>query len=345
MIKKNGTLWVYFALIIFAIMFATAIIMVFLAALLFHLGHLRMREGNPLAPIIFLLFISVVIGTAISLFVANKILNPITKLSKAAAEVAKGDFSIQLNDGERIQEIRELTHNFNLMVRELSGIETLRNDFVVNISHEFKTPIAAIEGYATLLQDRGLSEKEHDEYTWMIIDSVRQLATLSDNILRLSKLENQEVTLEKDPFRLDEQIRQAVLMLEPEWSRKELDLRIELEKTICYGNEKLLWQVWVNMIGNALKFTPQGGIIEVRLFQDGQNIIVRISDTGDGMDENVQKHIFDKFYQADSARKSAGNGLGLALVKRILDLCGGQITIKSRVGEGTAFTISLPNQR
>lgn len=342
MIKKRRTLWVHFTLVVFAIMFAAAAIMVFLAALLFRLGHLSMENGTPLSPIVLLLFMSVIIGTAISFIVAKKILNPITKFSKAAAEVATGNFNIHLDESDRITELRDLTHNFNLMVRELSSIETLRSDFVVNVSHEFKSPIASIEGYATLLQDKELPEKERDEYTRIIIDSSRQLATLSDNILRLSKLENQEVIFEKESFRLDEQIRQAVLMLEPEWSRKELDLQIDLEKILYYGSEQLLWQVWVNMIGNAVKFTPEGGSVSVRLFETETGTIIRISDTGCGMDDTVKRHIFDKFYQADTARKSNGNGLGLALVKRIADLCGGEITVKSKVGEGTDFTISLP---
>lgn len=342
MSKKKSRLWIYFAVIVFSIMFVTASIMIGLAGLLYHFGHLRMENGTPLAPIAFLLFMSVMIGTAISFFVAKKILNPITKFSKAAAEVATGNFNIHLDEEERIEEIRDLTRNFNLMVRELSSIETLRSDFVVNVSHEFKTPIASIEGYAALLQEDGLSGKERYEYTQIIINSARQLATLSDNVLKLSKLENQELVFEKNAFRLDEQIRQAVLLLEPEWSKKELNLLIDLKKTVYCGSEQLLHLVWVNIIGNAVKFTPQGGSIEVHLYEERSSIITRISDTGCGMDDSVQRHIFDKFYQADTARKSDGNGLGLALVKRIVDLCGGKTTVQSKAGEGSTFTISLP---
>jgi signal transduction histidine kinase len=340
--EGNSRLWIYFVLIVFAIMLASAIVMVFLALLMFHFGQFTVEEGNPFVPFCFLLFISVLIGTSISIFVAKKILNPIARFSKAAAEVAKGNFDIHLDEAGRIAEIRELTHNFNLMAKELSNIETLRNDFVVNVSHEFKTPIAAIEGYATLLQDWSLSAAQRDEYTRMIIDSARSLSALAENILLLSKLENHDDFFERNPFRLDEQIRQAVLMLEPEWSRKELDLQIDLAKMSYCGNEPLLWQVWVNVIGNAVKFTPKDGQIGIRLFPVGANIVVRISDTGCGIADDTRRHIFDKFYQGDTTRKSDGNGLGLALVKRIIDLCGGRITVASEIEKGSTFTITLP---
>jgi signal transduction histidine kinase len=340
--KNFSRLWIYFALIVLSIMLATAIIMSSGAYLLYKTGHLNPTGGNPLIPIIFLLLLSMMIGTVISLFVAKKILNPITRFSKAADEVAKGNFNIRMDETERIEEIRDLTRKFNMMVQELSSIETLRNDFVVNVSHEFKTPIASIEGYAMLLQDGSLSDDERNEYAQMIIDSSRQLSTLSHNILSLSKLENQEIILEKESYRFDEQIRQAVLMLEPEWSSKDLDLQIDLMKTNYYGNENLLMQVWLNMIGNAIKFTPHGGKIGVRLFEREKCLLVKISDTGIGIDDSIKKHIFDKFYQGDAARKVDGNGLGLALAKRIIDLCNGNITVESEVGIGTVFTVTLP---
>lgn len=343
--KYNSSLWIYFALIVFAIMLTTAAIMSFLAFFLFQMGHLNQHNRNPLMPFIFLLFISVIIGTSISLFVAKKILKPITNFSNATDEVAKGNFNIRIDDEGPIEEIRDLAKNFNMMVHELSSIETLRNDFVVNVSHEFKTPIATIEGYATLLQDNNLSDTEYKEYTQMIIHSARQLNTLSSNILSLSKLENQEIVLEKASYRLDEQIRHVVLMLEPEWNSKELELQIDLVKTEYYGNEGLLMQVWINLIGNAIKFTPHGGTIHINLFEEDSSLIFEISDTGVGIDDLIINHIFDKFYQGDTARKTDGNGLGLALVKRIIDLSNGSIMVKSKISEGTIFTVTLPLYR
>lgn len=335
-------LWIYFIWIVFAILLLTTVTMACIIVFLYRFNLLKPESGSPFSAFLFILLISIVIGTTISLFVARQIIRPITRLSKAAAEVAKGNFNVHLNEEEQVKEIGELAHSFNVMVQELSGIETLRNDFVVNVSHEFKTPIAAIEGYATLLQDQELSPSERHEYTQMIIDSSHQLATLSGNILRLSRLENQEVLLEKEIFRLDEQIRQAVLFLEPKWSFKNLDLQIELDKCNYHGNQALLMQVWLNLIENAIKFTPPEGSILLRLFQQNKSIVTEICDTGCGMEVSIQKNIFDKFYQGDSARKAEGNGLGLALVKRIVELCGGMISVESTKGKGSIFRVILP---
>ena len=340
--RYNSTLWIYFAFIVFGIMLATAFIMTFLVYLLFQMGLLNQHNRNPLAPIVFLLFISVIIGTSISLFVAKKILKPITNFSNATDEVAKGNFDIEINESSPIKEIRDLSKNFNIMVHELSSIETLRNDFIVNVSHEFKTPIATIEGYATLLQGNSLSDDEYKEYTQMIIHSARQLNTLSGNILSLSKLENQELIMEKDLYRLDEQIRHAVLMLESEWSLKDIDFQIDLVKTEFCGNEGLLLQVWLNLIGNAIKFTANGGTIYISLSKENSSIVFTIADTGIGIDNEIINHIFDKFYQGDTTRKTEGNGLGLALVKRIIDLSKGSITVNSCLDKGTTFCVNLP---
>lgn len=340
--KYNSTLWIYFAFIVFGIMLATAFIMTFLVYILFQMGLLNQHNRNPLAPIVFLLFISVIIGTSISIFVAKKILRPITNFSNATNEVAKGNFNIKINEDSPVKEIKDLSKNFNIMVEELSSIETLRNDFIVNVSHEFKTPIATIEGYATLLQGNNLSDIEYKEYTQMIIHSARQLNTLSNNILSLSKLEHQGLVMEKSLYRLDEQIRHAVLMLESEWSLKNIQLKIDLIKTKFYGNEGLLMQVWINLIDNAIKFTPDEGTIIISLFKKNSSIIFEISDTGIGIDSSTINRIFDKFYQGDTARKTEGNGLGLALVKRIIDLSEGSITVNSYLDKGTTFSVSFP---
>ena len=307
------------------------------------MGLLNQHNRNPLAPIVFLLFISVVIGTGISFFVAKKILKPITSFSNATDEVAKGNFNIEINEKNPIKEIQDLAKNFNIMVQELSSIETLRNDFIINVSHEFKTPIATIEGYATLLQENNLSDIEYKEYTQMIIHSARQLNTLSSNILSLSRLENQEIVLEKTFYRLDEQIRHAVLMLEPEWSLKNLDFQLDLIKKEYYGNEGLLMQIWINLIENAIKFTPQAGKIHISLSEKFPHLIFKITDTGLGIHVSNINRIFDKFYQGDTTRKTEGNGLGLALVKRIVDLSKGEIMVESAINKGTTFTIIFPS--
>lgn len=341
--KMQSKMWIYFVGTVFLIMLITAVIMFCLTITLLRAGYIKSSNDAPHLFLFFIFLISVAIGTVISLFVAKKILKPITAISKASSEIAKGNFDIRLMEESRIKEIRELNRNFNIMVQELSGIETLRNDFVVNVSHEFKTPIAAIEGYAMLLQDTCLSETERSEYAQMIIDSSRQLATLSGNILTLSKLEAQEVVLEKKMYRIDEQIRQAILLHEAGWSSKEINLEISMPSMTYYGNEKLLMQVFMNIIGNAVKFTPVRGKIGIQLSSNENTTYVRVSDNGCGMNDDVIKHIFDKFYQSDSARKSEGNGLGLALAKRIIELCQGEIMVKSEVGKGSTFTVCLPH--
>ncbi|MCL2775226.1 MAG: HAMP domain-containing histidine kinase [Oscillospiraceae bacterium] len=342
--KKPASLWFYFVAVIFVILFVTSVIMAFIAIALIRSGALELsRNGNfEISPVLFLLFISIIIGTAISMIVAKKILNPITRFSKAVSEVAKGNFDIRLDEKERIKELKELTQNFNIMAHELSCTETLRNDFVDNVSHEFKTPISAINGYATLLQDKTLSEAERDEYIKFIIDSSKQLSTLSENILNLSKLENQEAVIDRKDFRIDEQIRETVLLLENNWGKKDIDLEVDLDKIVFNGNKGLLAQIWLNLIDNAIKFTPRGGKIGIRLYKSGDNIITIIKDTGRGIDQSEIHHIFDKFYQGDKSRKETGNGLGLALVLRIINLSKGNIEVQSEPGKGSEFTVSLP---
>lgn len=296
------------------------------------------------------LFISINVALA-SIFtciigaLTNNFMKPLKKLIEATNEVSKGDFSIRLKECNVPPTVYEMNTSFNKMVKELSSIETLRNDFIVNVSHEFKTPIAAIEGYATLLQDSDLSENERIEYTKIILDSSRQLSSLSGNILKLSKLETQEIIPDKKYFSLDEQLRQALLLLETQWSKKNIDIDMDLKTTNYYGSEDLLMQVWLNIFGNAIKFTPENGLIVTSLKATPNGICVSISDNGIGMSDDVKDRIFDKFYQGDKSRNFQGNGLGLTLVKRILDLCKCEINVISKINEGTTFNIYLPIEK
>ena len=330
-----------FVLVTFGIMFFSVLLIGFCASLLLHFGKLDFKGPNPHYPLMIFLLLSVLIGTGTSFIVSRMILRPILKISEKTKQVATGDFTVKLSERHNVRELSEFSQNFNVMVKELASIETLRSDFVVNVSHEFKTPIASIEGYATLLQDETLSAGERREYAKMIIDSSKQLSSLTGNILRLSKLENQESIAEKELFRLDEQIRQAILILEPQWTDKELFLDIILEKAEYWGNSQLMLQVWLNIIGNAVKFTPPKGEITVLLTKIGSTICVTVTDNGIGMPEDVQRHIFDKFYQGDSARAEGGNGLGLALAKRIVSLSEGEIEVQSKPGAGSTFKIFL----
>lgn len=286
---------------------------------------------------------SIIMGTIITTFVGKSMLLPIHELSKAASEVARGNFSVRVEESSN-NEYRVLQRNFNKMAEELSGIETLRGDFISNVSHEFKTPLASIQGFAKLLQDPKISAEDSAEYTQIIIDETSRLSRLSSNILNLTKLENQSTIGKKHRFSIDEQIRKIILMLEPEWSKKDIDLDINLEEILYVGNEELMGQIWQNIINNAIKFTPQGGNIKVKLFRSGTGVVVKISDNGPGIPPDKIDKIFEKFYQGDRSRATEGNGLGLALVRRIVDLSDGDVKAENLFEGGVCFTVELPYQ-
>ncbi len=258
------------------------------------------------------------------------------------SKVAQGDFTVKLETNSKLSEIRKLYGDFNLMVKELAATETLQMDFVSNVSHEFKTPISAIDGYATLLQGDSHLTEEQAVYTDKIIYNVRRLSGLVSNILLLSRIENQAIPAKKEKFRLDEQIRQAILALETKWAEKEIDLAAELETVSYIGNETLLMHVWLNLIDNAVKFSPKGGSIWIRLTASEQNILVSVRDHGCGIAETDLKRIFDKFYQTDTAHKEEGNGLGLALAQRILSIHQGKIEVENCQTGGCQFSVILP---
>ena len=271
----------------------------------------------------------------------DQIFGPLEQISKAAKKVAKGDYTVQLDYKGNIEEFESTIRNFNSMVRELNSVEMIRNDFIANVSHEFKTPLASVTGYVTLLQDSDLTEAEREEYVKKIFFNIEKLNDLTENILRLSKLENQNCLAAPVHYRLDEQIREAIVLLEPKWSQKQINLDIDLEKIHYTGQQALLFQVWVNLIGNAIKFSDIKSEISIKLEKDQQKIKVLVSDTGIGMSPETQAHIFDKFYQGDTSRRSQGNGLGLALCKEILDKCKGKIYVTSEVGNGSVFMVVL----
>lgn len=342
--KPHSKLWLYFSTIVFA---TILIVFLFISGVWILLFEINILPHNPFdrhVPIVAFCLGSMLIGTIIALFVGKLMIRPIQNISNAFDELSRGNFAIRVPDDEKIAEIREMAQRFNAATYDLSHIETLRNDFVVNVSHEFKTPIAAIEGYATLLQNQNLPYERHKHYVEKILDNSRRLSHLSSSILMLSKLENRETVLDNKEYRLDEQIRKIILRLESKWAEKDIEFDMDLEKQMYYGSEQLLEQVWSNILDNAIKHSPQGGIIHVSIFKTASHLSVRIADHGDGMTDEVQKHIFEKFYQGDSSRNAEGNGLGLALVKRILDLCKGQISVESAPGNGSAFLVTLPQK-
>lgn len=340
--KAYSKLWLYFTIIVFSTIFIVFVLFTILWFLLFRLKIISVDPQIRHVPIVLFLFGSLILGCIIALFVGKLIILPIQNISNAFDALSKGDFSVKVPKDEKLTEIREMSERFNAMTYDLSHIETLRNDFVANVSHEFKTPIASIEGYATLLQNHRLSPEKHDHYVEKILDNSRRLSSLSSSILMLSKLENQETVMNKNEYRLDEQIRRTILMLESKWAPKKIEFDMELPRQMYYGSEQLLEQVWSNIIDNAIKHSSEEGIIHVSMQQTETLLSVQITDHGDGMTDEVQKHIFEKFYQGDSSRKAKGNGLGLALVKRIIDLCKGSIEVESAPGNGSTFLVTLP---
>lgn len=286
--------------------------------------------------------LTILLGTGIAAYTSTRMLSPILKINDAAKKIAKGDFSVRLEEKSIAKEIEEIATSFNIMVKELANTETLRSDFVSNVSHEFKTPLSAIEGYTTLLQDESLSKQEQAQYIERILENTSRLTRLTQSILSLSQLENQEIVLQKENYMLDEQIRRVLLGYEPLWEEKELNIDLSLESTPFFGSKSLLAQVWSNLIDNAIKFSSKGGTLSIGCRLESGAVRVFVRDTGIGMTEDVKKHAFDKFYQGERSHSVKGNGLGLALARRIVMLCGGSILLDSAEGKGTKITVLLP---
>lgn len=312
-----------------------------LSTLLAWLLEYFLHTSIEVHPLLWLVLFSIVIGVTVSIVVNVLLLLPIVKLNRAMRKVAEGDFTVRLQTGSHITEIRDSYRSFNLMVRELGATETLQSDFVSNVSHEFKTPINAIEGYATLLQGTH-ADKQQQEYIDRILLNTSRLSTLVGNILLLSKVSNHAIPVAKAAYRLDEQVRQAILLLEPRWTEKDIDFDVELEDITWTGNESLMLHVWTNLLNNAIKFNPPQGRVILRLRRDGEQVVFTIEDTGPGIPEEEKTHIFNRFYQLDSSHKQEGSGLGLALCKQILDTCGGAVDVENLSGGGCRFTVSLP---
>lgn len=292
--------------------------------------------------LVWLVIISAILGSGVTALLVAFFSAPITKLGHAMRRVAQGDFEVTLDTRHTFREIRQINQDFNLMARELGSTEILKTEFISNVSHEFKTPINAIEGYATLLQDTDLSRQQQQMYVDKILLNTGRLSKLVGDILLLSKVDNQQIQSHVTTYRLDEQIRQSILALEPLWTKKENEFDVELERVEYTGNENLLMHVWSNLIENAIKYGPEGGTISLKLTRREDSAVFCIEDQGPGISPQNRQHIFDRFYQADSSRKAEGSGLGLALVKQILTLSGGTVTVGDCPGQGARFEVTLP---
>jgi signal transduction histidine kinase len=297
----------------------------------------EMRMVREMTGLVFLL--STLLGTVLILLAVRGIVRPIRKLSLASKEIARGDFDIELQPASR-DEIGQLIADFNHMARSLKGIDLLRKDFVANVSHEFKTPITAIRGYARLISDGGLDSGQLREYGQMIADESQRLALLSASLLRLSELDSQMI-VEQEAFSLDEQIRKAVLLLEIQWSKKEICFDLDLVPISIMASAHLLQEVWLNLIDNAIKFSPYGSEIRIALTRQEGFALVEVTDHGTGIKPEDKPHIFERFFKGDKARSQEGNGLGLVIARKIVESSGGTLTFSSEWGQGSTFTVKL----
>ena len=270
---------------------------------------------------------------------------PVRRIRAATQRIIQGDFSVRiepLHGPERADAFDAIIEDFNQMARELSGVETLRTDFIANVSHELKTPLAVIQNYGSLLQDPALPKEQRVEYAKAVTDASRRLADLIANILKLNKLENQQIFPQAETYDLGEQLRECLLGFEDAWEAKELAVEADIPDGVAVRTDReLLTLVWNNLFSNAVKFTDAGGSIHVSLRHTGTQAEVCVTDTGCGMSPETGRHIFEKFYQGDSSHATQGNGLGLALVRRVVDIVGGEIAVKSTLGKGSTFSVVL----
>ena len=318
----------------------------FVTGMIFVLGYLarfRPIHGLPITTLIFTpVLISILLSVILTTAWSGRMFRPLKRLTEATKKVGKGDFSVRIPEEKGNGEMTQLVRHFNLMVQELDSNEMFRKDFINNFSHEFKTPIVSIRGFARQLRNEDLTEEQRREYIDIIIAESDRLAGMSANVLLLTKLENQTIVTDKAPFYLDEQIRGELLLMETAWTRKNLTISPELEEISYNGSAELLSHVWRNLLSNAIKFSPDGGELKIDLCKQEGEIVVKITDEGPGMDEATAARIFDKFYQGDTSHKTEGNGLGLSIAARAVTLCGGVICVTSAPSQGTTFTVRLP---
>lgn len=332
---------VFFILISFAV---TACFLLFLDKIEVNTKDIRYSAIITFGNVLFLsLLFTLVDGIRRKITIQR----PVKRILDATHKLTKGDFDTRikpLHPFDGMNEFDAIIEDFNIMAKELAGTETLRTDFIASVSHELKTPLAVIQNYSAMLQAPGLTEEERVEYAKSIAAACRNFSELITNILKLSKLENQGIFPEGTTFDLSEQLRRCLLDFEDSWEKKGLRIETDIEDTSIWGDAELLTLVWNNLISNAIKFTNPGGKISVALHTQGAHAVVTVADTGCGIDAKTGPHIFEKFYQGDASRAVQGNGLGLALVKRVVDITGGEINVESTAGLGSTFTVTLQRE-
>lgn len=328
-----------FAFVVFLILLCTMGFVFFGIQVLAHGGVLDPAEFKKV-PLVAFCIASITVGTVIAAVFSKRPLRPLREIMNATDKIAAGDYSVRINL-RGPEEFRRLSSKFNHMAEELGSVELLRDDFVNNFSHEFKTPIVSIRGFAKALKWEDLSEREREEYLDIIIDESNRLSELATNVLYLSKIEKQSILTDKRKFNVSEQVRLVIALLDKKFTEKDLQIVFDCQEYFITGNEEMLKQVWINLLDNAIKFSPVNGVITVSISQNEECTGISVSNEGTGIKPEVQTHIFDKFYQGDSSHSTKGNGLGLSIVKKIVDLHGGKITVVSDTD--TTFTVVLGN--
>ncbi len=336
---------VFFLIVAFVV---SCCMMLFVTTLADSMGLVFTRDNiTDAAKITFgnVILITLVFGTLDHIRRRQTVDRPVRQILEAAEKIMQGDFSVRIPPVKEFAGetgFNQIIDCLNKMTAELAGTETLRTDFIANVSHELKTPLAVMGNYATMLQKPGLSEADRREYARAISESARRLAQLITNILKLNKLENQQIFPRTEAFDLGEQLCECLLQFEDAWEKKQLTIEADMEESVLVRSDaELLDLVWNNLISNAVKFTPKGGTIRINLKTEREFAVVSVSDTGCGIKPEVGRHIFEKFYQGDTSHATQGNGLGLALVKRVVDILNGEISVQSVFGQGSTFTVKF----
>lgn len=337
---KKIKLVLLFTLIVFIIMLVTMLLSSICLLLLFRIGILH-AGGHSFLPFFVFILISLLLGSLIAAGFSRRPLHPFRVLADASDQIATGNYSVRI-DLKGPEEFERLTQSFNHMAEELGSVEMLRSDFVNNFSHEFKTPIVSLRGFAKMLKREDLTAEERNEYLDIIIEESERLTSMATNALNLTKLEQQVILTDETRFNVSEQIRIAITMMDNKWKDKNVSFSFDSNEIYIIGNEETLKQVWLNLLDNAVKFSDPGGTVAMTLNQNRNTVTFCITNNGHTIPEKDVPKLFEKFYQGDSSRTTAGNGLGLAICKRIIELHGGSICLANNADSQTTFCVTLP---
>lgn len=329
-----------FTLGFFLITVVSAVFIVTLVGILHRLGWLDVAPALTILSFAFIA--SAIFGTIMALVVGRRYLGRYETIEAALTKIGEGDFSVKLDETQGNKFLRKTSHDINALAHNLRQVEIMRRDFIADFSHEFKTPIVSIQGFAKRLLDKSLTEEQRADYALIIYDESKRLAALAENTLLMNRLDNLGVLGEVSVFALDESVRKAMILLEKSWTSKNITPEIDLPSMMYRGNEGLLKEVWINLLTNAIKFSPVGSSIYITASDSGDMYKIEVSDQGRGIEAAYLERIFDKFYQENHASTLGGNGLGLSIAKRIVELSGGRIEVTSTVGKGTTFCVLLP---